>query len=79
MFERPDEIVLNRPRRHVAFGSGIHVCLGNTLARLEARIIVETLLATTRQFVLDPVQPPTQVPSLAVRWFETLALQIDAS
>jgi cytochrome P450 len=79
MFERPEEIVLDRPRRHVAFGSGIHVCLGNTLARLEARIIVETLLQATSQFALDPTQPPTQVPSLAVRWFEALPLQIQVA
>jgi cytochrome P450 len=78
-FERPDEIVLDRPRRHVAFGSGIHVCLGNTLARLEARIILETLLAATAQFALDPAEPPKQVPSLAVRWFETLSLVIQAT
>jgi cytochrome P450 len=79
MFDRPDEIILDRPRRHVAFGSGIHVCLGNTLARLEARIILETLLASTTGFGLDPTQPPTQVPSLAVRWFETLPLLLQST
>jgi cytochrome P450 len=73
-FDCPDQIDLVRPRRHVAFGSGIHVCLGNTLARLEARVILETLLASTATFELDPSEPPTQVPSLAVRWFETLPL-----
>jgi cytochrome P450 len=79
MFERPDELVLDRPRRHVAFGSGIHVCIGNTLARLEARIILETLLAATTKFELDPIEPPIQVPSLAVRWFETLPLLMRAA
>ena len=39
VFERPDEIDLERevPRRHVAFGRGIHHCVGAPLARIEAR------------------------------------------
>ena len=39
VFERPDEIDLQRqvPRRHVAFGRGIHHCVGAPLARIEAR------------------------------------------
>lgn len=38
LFERPDELELERsPTRHLAFGQGIHFCLGAPLARLEAR------------------------------------------
>lgn len=36
VFERPDEVVLDRARnRHVAFGVGIHRCAGSNLARME--------------------------------------------
>ncbi len=38
VFERADEFDLERPRQpHLAFGKGIHFCLGSNLARLEAR------------------------------------------
>jgi len=78
MFERPDEVDLQRPRRHVAFGSGIHVCLGNTLARLEARVIIETLLAATREFHLHEARPARWTPSLAVRRLQSLPLRLVA-
>ncbi|MET8413139.1 cytochrome P450 [Streptomyces sp. NPDC005195] len=42
---RPSELDLTRDaRRHVAFGYGIHQCLGQTLARVELQIILATLL-----------------------------------
>lgn len=45
-FEAPGEIRLDRrPNPHLAFGSGPHTCIGIHLARLEARIFLEELLA----------------------------------
>jgi cytochrome P450 len=41
---RPEQLDLQRkPNRHVAFGTGIHFCLGHQLARLEGRCALKSL------------------------------------
>jgi cytochrome P450 len=79
-FEHPDEVDLNRrvPRRHVAFGRGIHHCVGAPLARIEARNVLSVLLDRTNSITLDPEQPPRWVRSLLVRRHEVLAVQLQA-
>jgi cytochrome P450 len=77
-FARPDELDLARPhpREHLGFGRGIHFCVGAALARLEARVILEELLARTREIALDPSRLPAHVPSLFVRRLAQLHLQL---
>jgi cytochrome P450 len=44
-FENPDELDFNRgAKAHVAFGFGVHQCLGQTLARAELRITLNSIL-----------------------------------
>jgi cytochrome P450 len=61
MFERPDEVIIDRERnRHAAFGLGIHRCLGSNLARMELTVAVREWLRRVPEFDLaDPE---------AVRW-----------
>lgn len=49
-----------RPNRHLAFGRGIHTCLGAPLARIEVRIAVEELLRRT--VWVEPAGPVTMAP-----------------
>jgi hypothetical protein len=55
-FERADEFVIDRQRnRHVAFGLGIHRCLGSNLARLELTVAVDEWIRRIPDFELaDP-------------------------
>ena len=56
VFDEPEEIVIDRAvNRHVAFGVGIHRCLGSNLARMEMQVAIEEFLAMIPDFeVEDP-------------------------
>ncbi len=79
-FEHPDEVDLSRrvPRRHVAFGRGIHHCVGAPLARIEARNVLSVLLDRTSSISLDPEQAPRRVDSLLVRRHQELPVLLRA-
>ena len=54
VYEHPDEIVVDRENnRHLAFGGGIHRCLGSNLGRRELVIALEEFLRAVGNFSLD--------------------------
>lgn len=75
-FTKPDEIDLARPRSHMTFGKGIHMCVGAPLARLEGQIVLRKLLARTSRISLDPGRPPIWVSSLQVRRYAQLNINV---
>jgi hypothetical protein len=64
-----------RIRRHLAFGQGLHFCLGASLARLEARVAFEELLARLPEYEL--VSPPRFVTSVWARSPERVAVRFE--
>lgn len=79
-FPDPDTIDLNRrsPRQHLAFGMGIHYCLGHLLARAELRIAFTTLLTQFRNFRLaDEPNSEEWVIHTFARGMSRLVLEFD--
>jgi cytochrome P450 len=61
VFEAPDQFRCDRrPNRHIAFGYGAHLCLGQYLAKLEMRILFEELLPRLKSLSLDGEVKMTQ-------------------
>jgi cytochrome P450 len=57
VFPDPDRLdVERRPRQHLAFGQGIHYCLGAPLSRLENRIVFEMLIDAFPDWTIDERQ-----------------------
>jgi len=58
VFEDPDRFDIARsPNPHMAFGAGIHYCLGAPLARLEAEIVFTRLLQRYPSLALADTKP----------------------
>jgi cytochrome P450 len=73
-FENPDTLDLKRENnKHLSFGQGIHYCMGAPLARLEAHIAFNTLLARMPNLLLDiPIESLRWRSGLTFRRLETM-------
>ena len=71
----PDRYDINRPTSgHVAFGAGVHMCVGQLLARLEG----ETLLAALARALarIEPDGEPTPLLNNTLRGWTRLPVKI---
>jgi cytochrome P450 len=62
VFQDPDSFDLGRKSRHLAFGHGVHKCVGMELARMELRTGLTALLAATASFGLAAEPEPLRWP-----------------
>jgi cytochrome P450 len=77
--ENPERFdILRNEKAHLAFGFGTHFCLGASLARLEARIALEELLARIPDFRVDHASSE-RLGGGVVRGWATLPLEFDAA
>jgi cytochrome P450 len=59
VFERADQFDITRnPNKHIAFGLGLHACLGKGLARVEAEVCLEVLLNKMPDLAARSLCPP---------------------
>jgi cytochrome P450 len=73
-FPEPDTLDVRRVAdRHVAFAAGIHYCLGAWLARLEARVVLDTMLRRLPDLALASAEPRWK-PMIFLRGLEALPL-----
>jgi cytochrome P450 len=77
-FERADDLDIARePNRHLAFGQGVHYCVGAPLARLEGQIAINTLLLRFPDLRLAvPPQALRRRPGLGLRGLVSLPLAL---
>jgi len=74
-FADPHRLDVTRDaRKHVAFGGGIHHCLGAVLARMEGHIAFKALLEAFP--TMELAAPPTRRPTFTLRGLETLPIAL---
>ncbi len=75
VFSKPELFnILRRPNRHLGFGRGPHLCLGNYLARLELEVVFSTLLR--RVAGLEILGKPVFRPGLSTRGLQSLPIRV---
>jgi cytochrome P450 len=76
VFENPDRLVIDRPnaRQHVAFGFGIHRCMGNRLAEMQLRILWEEIM--TRFHTIEVVDDVVRLPNNFIRGIKDVPVRL---
>ncbi|MEH6634441.1 MAG: cytochrome P450 [Halioglobus sp.] len=76
VIEKADEFIIDRknPRHHIAFGFGVHRCMGNRLAEMQLRVLWEEIMV--RFDSVEMVGEPTRVKSNFVRGYSDLPVRV---
>lgn len=74
--ENASQFIIDRenPRHHVAFGFGVHRCMGNRLAEMQLRILWEEIMARFSR--VEVVGEPTRVLSNFVHGYDSLQVRV---
>ena len=75
-FERPYDYLIDRSniRKHLAFGFGIHRCMGNRLAEMQLKILWEEILERFDR--VEVMAEPERNPSVFVRGYTSLPVKL---
>ena len=78
VIENPEAFIVDRerPRQHVAFGFGIHRCVGMRLAEMQMRIVWEEILK--RFPTIEIVEEPVRLKSCFLRAYRKMMVRIPA-
>jgi cytochrome P450 len=76
--DRPNEFIIDREdvRNHIAFGFGVHRCMGNRLAEMQLRIVWEEILHRFEK--VEVVGPVTRLKSNFVRGITDMPVVLHA-
>jgi cytochrome P450 len=75
-FDRPDQLDITREPSHVAFGHGIHHCLGAPLARLEGRVALSMLFDRFPELKLASDDDPVRSQGLLINAITRLPVKL---
>lgn len=76
VFEEADRLIIDRPnaRSHVAFGFGVHRCMGNRLAELQLRVLWEEIMK--RFHTVELVDEVTRLPNNFIRGIKDVPVRL---
>ena len=76
VIERPNDYVIDRarPRQHIAFGFGIHRCVGNRLAELQLLVIWQEIMKRFPELIV--LAEPKRSYSTFVKGYESMMVEI---
>ena len=78
VFANAQHVVANRTYNpHLAFGAGIHACIGAKLARIELRAFIPKIASFLQKCELNPEKPPVWQKTILMRGLKSLNISIN--